>query len=32
LLRGRIPLAPGDTVVAVASGGNLDLDRLKTIL
>jgi len=32
LLFGKIPLAPGDTVVAVLSGGNIDLDRLKTIL
>ena len=32
LLCGKIPLAPGDTVVAVLSGGNFDLGRLKTIL
>ena len=32
LLRGKIPLAPGDTVVAVLSGGNIDLERLKAIL
>ncbi len=32
LLFGKIPLTPGDTVVAVLSGGNIDLDRLKAIL
>lgn len=32
LLYGKIPLAPGDVVVAVLSGGNVDLDRLKTLL
>ena len=32
LLSGKILIAPGDTVVAVASGGNVDLDRLKAIL
>lgn len=32
LLSGKIPVATGDVVVAVASGGNVDLDRLKQIL
>ena len=32
LLCGKIPIEPGDVVVAVASGGNVDLERLKTIL
>ncbi len=32
LLAGRIPLAPDDAVVAVVSGGNIDLDRLKGLL
>ncbi len=32
LLCGKIAIAPGDVIVAVASGGNVDLDRLKTIL
>jgi threonine dehydratase len=32
LVSGKIPLAPADTVVAVLSGGNIDLERLKTIL
>jgi len=32
LLAGRIPLAPDDVVVAVVSGGNIDLDRLKGLL
>jgi threonine dehydratase len=32
LLQGKVPVAPNDAVVAVLSGGNLDLDRLKTVL
>jgi threonine dehydratase len=32
LLAGRIPFAPGSRVVAVGSGGNLDLERLKSLL
>ncbi|MBI3764438.1 MAG: threonine/serine dehydratase [Chloroflexi bacterium] len=32
LLSGKIPVAADDVIVAVASGGNLDLDRLKVIL
>jgi len=32
LLCGKIPVAPGDVVVAVLSGGNVDLDRLKSLL
>jgi threonine dehydratase len=32
LLAGRIPVPPGATVVAVASGGNIDLERLRTLL
>ena len=32
LLGGHIPLAHGDVVVAVLSGGNVDLDRLKTFV
>lgn len=32
LLNGKIPLASDDVVVAVISGGNIDLDRLKEIL
>ena len=32
LLEGRVPIAAGDTVVAVLSGGNIDLDRLKNLL
>jgi len=32
LLCGKIPIAPDDVVVAVLSGGNIDLDRLKAIL
>ncbi|MGH2593332.1 MAG: threonine ammonia-lyase, partial [Anaerolineae bacterium] len=32
LLCGKIPVTPGDVIVAVASGGNVDLDRLKSIL
>lgn len=32
LLNEKIPVAPDDVIVAVASGGNIDLDRLKVIL
>jgi threonine dehydratase len=32
LLEGKIPLQPADVVVVALSGGNLDLDRLKTLL
>ncbi len=32
LLHGKIPVAPNDVIVAVASGGNVDLDRLKALL
>jgi threonine dehydratase len=32
LLSGKIPVEPGDVIVVVASGGNVDLDRLKAIL
>jgi threonine dehydratase len=32
LLTGKVPVQPGDTVVAVLSGGNLDLEQLKTML
>ena len=32
ILAGRIPLRPGDTVCAVASGGNVDLSRLPDLL
>ncbi|MGH2523738.1 MAG: threonine ammonia-lyase [Anaerolineales bacterium] len=32
LLAGKIPLQPDDLVVALASGGNIDLERLKTLL
>ncbi|MBI3980218.1 MAG: threonine/serine dehydratase [Chloroflexi bacterium] len=32
LLAGKIPLRAGETVVSIVSGGNLDLDRLKSIL
>ncbi|MGH7468805.1 MAG: threonine/serine dehydratase [Longimicrobiales bacterium] len=32
LMVGRIPLPPGAQVVAVASGGNIDLSRLQTLL
>jgi len=32
LLAGRIPVKPGETVVSVVSGGNLDFDKLQSIL
>jgi threonine dehydratase len=32
VLAGRVPLRAGETVVCVASGGNVDLDRLPRIL
>jgi threonine dehydratase len=32
LLAGAVPLRPGDVVCAVASGGNVDLDRLPGLL
>lgn len=32
LLSGRIPLRGGERVVAMLSGGNVDLERLKTVL
>ena len=32
LLSGRLPLKPGSKVVCVLSGGNIDPERLKTIL
>ena len=32
LLCGKIPLTPGEVVVALLSGGNVDLERLKMIL
>lgn len=32
LLWGKIPIEPDDVIVAVVSGGNIDLDRLRTIL
>ena len=32
LLTGKVPLRPGETVVAVLSGGNLDLEVLKGML
>lgn len=32
LLTGKVPLRPGETVVALLSGGNLDLGRLKGML
>ncbi|MBX6366036.1 MAG: pyridoxal-phosphate dependent enzyme [Gemmatimonadetes bacterium] len=32
LLAGRIPLRPGDTAVAIVSGGNIDLQRVKELL
>jgi len=32
ILAGRIPLRPGNTVCAVASGGNVDLSRLPDLL
>jgi threonine dehydratase len=32
LLNGKIPLEPTDTVVALLSGGNIDLHRLTTLL
>jgi threonine dehydratase len=32
LLSGKIPVAPGDVIVAVLSGGNVDFDRLKSLL
>lgn len=32
LQTGRIPVGPGDRVVSLLSGGNIDLDRLKTLL
>ena len=32
LLAGKIPVKPGEKVVAIVSGGNFDLDKLKTIL
>ena len=32
VMQNQIPLSPEDVVVAVVSGGNIDLDRLKSIL
>ena len=32
LLNGKIPVTPEDVIVIVLSGGNIDLDRLKTLL
>jgi threonine dehydratase len=32
LLAGKIPVRPGERVVSIVSGGNLDLDRLKSLL
>lgn len=32
VLSGKLPLAKGERVVAIVSGGNLDLERLKAIL
>jgi threonine dehydratase len=32
ILSGRIDIRPGEQVVAIVSGGNLDLDRLKQLL
>ena len=32
LLAGKVPVQPGETVVSIVSGGNFDLDRLKSIL
>lgn len=32
LLAGKIPLSEGETVVSIVSGGNFDLDKLKSIL
>jgi threonine dehydratase len=32
LLSGRIDVSPGEQVVAIVSGGNVDLDRLKQLL
>jgi threonine dehydratase len=32
VLTSKVPLARGANVVAIASGGNMDLDRLKTLL
>jgi len=32
LLTGKVAFEPGDNVVAVISGGNVDLDRLKSLL
>lgn len=32
LLTGKIPVTPEDVVVVVLSGGNIDLERLKTLL
>lgn len=32
VLTGKIPISPEDVVVVVLSGGNIDLDRLKTLL
>jgi threonine dehydratase len=32
ILAGKVPLKPGETVVSVVSGGNLDLEILKAIL
>jgi len=32
LLAGKIPLSSGETVVSIVSGGNYDLDKLKSIL
>jgi threonine dehydratase len=32
LLTGKVPVQAGETVVAVLSGGNLDLEALKELL
>ncbi len=32
LLAGKVPARPGESVVAVVSGGNVDLERLRSIL
>src|SRR5688572_20310541 len=32
LLNGHVPVKPGERVVVVLSGGNLDLDRLRALL
>ncbi len=32
LLSGKVRAAPGDVIVSILSGGNIELERLKTLI